>query len=188
MNPKQLLEEVEGRFTILYHDDGDALVRLLRQALGKFQAKAGVIKICKSKEKEVDVPVNFLSIAMCHDASGRYLPFSVQDSDAPENAGVKKILFETKSCHLAPYSIHYFVNLREWPMDMEVPQECISLVSDYLEVLIEIPNTDRQRNVMSSTHLDHSGLQSVQELRARLAEIEMMMEESRAMIPPVVVY
>ena len=43
MTPSQVLEEAKGRFVVLYHDSPEALERLLRQALGKFQDKAGSI-------------------------------------------------------------------------------------------------------------------------------------------------
>ncbi len=37
MTPSELLEEVKGRFVVLYHDAPEALDRLLRQAMAKFQ-------------------------------------------------------------------------------------------------------------------------------------------------------
>ena len=43
MTPLELLEEVKGRFVVLYHNNDAALRRLLQQALGKYQDKAGVL-------------------------------------------------------------------------------------------------------------------------------------------------
>lgn len=68
MTPQQLLEEVKGRFIILFHSDESALTALLRQSLGKFQEKAGIIFSVSAESATIPLPPDYWRTAMVHDA------------------------------------------------------------------------------------------------------------------------
>ena len=59
MTPQQLLEEVKGRFIILFHSDESALTALLRQSLGKFQEKAGIIFSVSAESATIPLPPDY---------------------------------------------------------------------------------------------------------------------------------
>lgn len=181
MTPLQLLEEVQGRFIVLYHNEEPALHRLLAQALTKFQEKAGVLFTVRVNGPEVDLPEFFWKVASCHDNAHRFVPTQPDREDGKLRLGVI-------AGNTPPYTIHYFIKLRDWPEDRDLPTSCISLVADYLEALIAIPNTDRERRTLSATGLPFDHLPAVQELRARLADIEVEMEDAKAILPPIAVY
>ena len=70
-------------------------------------------------------------------------------------------------------------------MDKELPSESVSLILDYLEALIAVPNTERQRNTYLWTNVNASqDLLSTQELKSRITELEGMMEDHKAIVPP----
>lgn len=73
MTPQQLLEEVKGRFIILFHSDESALTALLRQSLGKFQEKAGIIFSVSAESATIPLPPDYWRTAMAHDAKWRYV-------------------------------------------------------------------------------------------------------------------
>lgn len=181
MTPQQLLEEVKGRFIVLFHSDESALTALLRQSLGKFQEKAGIIFSIQSESPSFALPFNYWRTTSVHDSKGRYVP-SRLDREAD------RILLDTESKNLAPYTLYYLISLRDWEMEEDLPTSCISLVMDHLEALIAIPNTERARMAANSTGLPSSEFPPVQELRARVTEIELQMEDSKAMLPPICVY
>ena len=81
MTPSELLEEVKGRFVVLYHDAPEALDRLLRQAMAKFQDKAGVLLEVWSETPVIPLPAHFKSVATCCDAKRRYAPFRVEAAE-----------------------------------------------------------------------------------------------------------
>ena len=181
MTPQQLLEEVKGRFIILFHSDESALTALLRQSLGKFQEKAGIIFSVSAESATIPLPPDYWRPAMAHDAKWRYVPSRL-------NRETNEILLDTDSRNVSPYSLYYLISLRDWDMERDLPTSCISLVMDHLETLISIPNTERARMAASSTGLSSSEFPSIQDIRARVAEIEMQMEDSKAMLPPICVY
>ena len=95
MTPLELLEEVKGRFIVLYHRDDAALKRLLRQALGKYQDKAGVIlqTSYEAGTKEAEIPDLYLTVAACQDEDGRFVPVFVDDEN-------KKLVFDVSADNL----------------------------------------------------------------------------------------
>ena len=178
MTPSQVLEEAKGRFVVLYHDSPEALERLLRQALGKFQDKAGSIAELWSDEPTFPFPEDYQHTASCCDSKRRYVPFR-------EKREERTIALVPGVKTSAPYYLYYFRNLRDWPMDKELPSESVSLILDYLEALIAVPNTERQRNTYLWTNVNASqDLLSTQELKSRITELEGMMEDNKAIVPP----
>lgn len=177
MTSLELLEEVKGRFVVLYHNDDTALQRLLRQALGKYQDKAGVILQSRFEAgtKEADFPDLYLAVAGCHDEMHRHVPVQVDEA-----AG--KLLFYPEADSGA-LTLYWLARLRDWPPDRPLPYGCVGLVGDYLEALIDIPNTSRTRDSYHGMGGPIPDLPSLQEMRARLTELEQQMEECRAILP-----
>lgn len=180
MTPQELLDEVKGRFVVLYHNNDTALQRLLRQALGKYQDRAGIVLATKYPAGTLmaDLPDLFLSVAACHDAAYRFVPVTVDDVVGklympPETAGELTLL--------------WLARLRDWPLDKPLPHGCTGLVGDYLEALIDIPNTARTRDAYHAIDGPAADLPSLQELKSRLAELELAMEENKAILPPMLV-
>lgn len=182
MTPQELLDEVKGRFVVLYHDNDAALQRLLRQALGKYQDRAGVILKMKlpAGTLEADVPDFFLSVAACHDEAFRFVPVTVD-----EEAG--KLRPQPGVSNAGEMTLYWLARLRDWPLDKSLPYGCTGLVGDYLEALIDIPNTARTRDAYHAIDGPVTDLPSLQELKSRLAELELAMEENRAILPPMMV-
>lgn len=181
MTPLELLEEVKGRFVVLYHQDDAALRRLLKQALGKYQDKAGVIlQSCyPAGVGEAELPELYLGVAGCQDETGRHVPVFVDDAK-------RKLHFDVSESSGA-LRLYWLARLRDWPEDRELPYGCVGLVGDYLEALIDIPNTQRSRSAWHDIQGPTQDLPSVQELKARLAELELQMEECRAIVPAMAV-
>lgn len=181
MTPLELLEAVKDRFVILFHSDEPALERLLYQALTKYGDKAGALHTLTTAETTVCLPPFFWRVASCHDRAHRYMP-TEPDRDTGE------LRIEAGSRNVAPFTVHYLVKLGDWPRNRDLPTGCVSLVSDYLETLIAIPNSAYARIASGATGISSDGLLSVQELHARLAELEQQMEDSKAILPPMAVY
>ncbi len=181
MTPLELLEEVKGRFIVLYHNDDAALKRLLRQALGKYQDKAGVIlQTCyEAGTKEAEMPDLYLTVAACQDGDGRFVPVFVDDEN-------KKLVFDVSADNLK-IRLYWLARLRDWPDDRELPYGCVGLVGDYLEALIDIPNTQRTRDAYSDIQGPTQDLPSLQDLRARLSDLELQMEDCRAIVPAMLI-
>lgn len=181
MTPLELLEEVKGRFVVLYHDDEAALLRLLTQALRKYQDKAGVILSGRypSGTSDAPFPECFLSVAACQDARQRHVCVT-------EDWENKRLVFDTQDA-TGELTLYWFSHLAAWPPKKNLPYGCVGLVGDYLEALIDIPNTSRARDAYHDINGPVSDLPSLAELKGRLAELELQMEECRAIIPPALV-
>ena len=177
MTPGELLEEVKGRFVVLYHNNDAALRRLLQQALGKYQDKAGVLLQTRypAGTTEAEFPELYLTIAGCHDEMLRHVPVFVDD--------IKGRLVFSPETSSGPLTLYWLARLRDWPDDRPLPYGCVGLVGDYLEALIDIPNTSRTRDAYHGMDGPIPDLPSMQELRARLTELEQQMEECRAILP-----
>lgn len=80
----------------------------------------------------------------------------------------------------------YMQNVLNEPFDsFQLPTPCISLLGDYLELLITIPNAERQRRIAIAGKLDVTDIAAEPDLAARKAEIENSMRANRAIVPPV---
>lgn len=164
---------------VLYHDDPEALERLLRQALGKFQDKAGMIAEISTMEAVMPTPEHFRATATCRDSKRRYIPHRVHT-----DGEMRLIEFLTEAKHQPPYLLSYFLDLRNWPLDEDLPGDCEALLGDYLEALIAVQNTERNRLALLVEGVDTADLPTVQDLRARLTELEQVMEDNKAFIFP----
>jgi hypothetical protein len=103
----------------------------------------------------------------------------VEPGEDEEDAG--KLVIDDPG-EYPPHEIYYFVKLTDWPSDEDLPGEVLSLLMDYLSILIEIPNTRRARAVAANAGLQNEFM-SEQELLGRKTEIELQMEENKAMLP-----
>lgn len=177
MTPQEILDEVIRRFMVLYHNDPEDLKRLLRQALAKYQDKAGYICETWYSSAIILPPERLSGIASISDKKKRYVPWHV---DMPEGVIVLDVLDKNES----PYCLSWFVNLRDWPLDEDLPGDVPTLLADYLEALIAVQNTERQRNAMLITGQQTQDLSSVQDLRQRIRDIEIEMEENKSIIVP----
>lgn len=182
MTPAQALAEAKSRFMLLPHDDPEALEKLLRQALGKMEEKAGVLVEVWSETPMFDLPPHFRSIASCCDTRRRFAPFRI----CHDSIGEPHIKLQLYDKHEPPYCLTYFCDLRNWDADEDLPGQCDALLVDYLEALIAVQNTQRQREAYLTTGMQTAAgdLQSTTELKQRIADLEQEMENSKAIIPP----
>lgn len=182
MTPASILEEVKTRFMVLYHHDEEVLKNLVYRALGKFQDKAGVIQEVWFDEPVLELPPRFHAVAGCSDSKRRYIAHRVEKDE--EGHKILRLLPGSK--HVPPYCLSYFCSLRDWDMEEELPADCDALVSDYLEALIAILNTKKEREAYLQAGMQEAAqtLQSEQELRQRVTDLEREMEDNKAIIPP----
>lgn len=189
MTPAELLIEVKYRFTVLLHDDDARLAALLRQALGQYQEKAGCVDRLKIKEltdhdgqPAFALPPEFLAIQQLKDATGNFVRHEVNKAD-------KIVALHTRDRNAPlPLEMRYFVNLRNVDVNtFQLPDHILSLLMDYLEALIRIPNTARERNVLVAGGMDPSHLASDSELIERKEQLELEMQSNRVITPMITI-
>lgn len=183
MTPGQILEDAVARFVVCYIVDPAEQERLLRQAPGKYQDKAGLIRETWGEEPSFPFPRDFHAIAGCSDTKRRYIPWRLEKDAEGKPCGVSLVL---GARHEPPYCLAYFCNLRDWAMDSPLPGDCDSLVGDYLEALIAVKNVRREREAYLAMNLTEAAqnLPSEQDLRTRISDLEKEMQENKAIIPP----
>jgi len=179
MTGRELLEQAKKHFAILYvNNEADALDHLVLQALGDYQDKAGFLATVKTVDNEiaVNIPDKFLGLVLAHDAEKQYHEVVI-DADAGT------ITIQETAISEKPYTIHYFVNLRDYDLETDqLPPEIIGTLLDYLIALIDIPNTERARRVALATG-QQIEVRSDEELLAKKQLLEEAMEEQHAILP-----
>lgn len=178
MTPAELLEIVKARNNMLLIEEEDVLNGLLRQALGVYQDRAGVIgrlRIQKSGGVSLPFPPDYLSLVHVTDANG-----SLVYSDPYE----KTIELELTGREKWPFTLLYYVNLRDRAFDdWQVPAEIVGTIEDYLEVLIHIQNAPRLRFQVVAGKFDASNLLDEQSLTQRKLDLETQIAANRAIVP-----
>lgn len=184
MTPAQLLDEVKARFYSLLHNEPQALNVLLKQALGAYQDRAGVTDVVKIKtlDKNEDgdpcfsVPSDFLARVTVKDKYGKFV---ISDYNRRE-----KVMVLNNARGVMPLSLMYFVDLSSADIaTYELPNEIVGLIKDYLEMLIAIPNAERNRRVAIAGNLDVSDIPAEADLFSRKIEIETRMSAARCALP-----
>jgi len=180
MTPNQVLEDAKSQFPILYYKDPDKLEKLLKRALGVYQDKAGVIKkvTTTGTETSVLIPDDMLSSIFASDKNSRY--HEIIDDET-------SLSIEEDADSEGPYTFYYFVNLRDFDLDDDLPNGIAGTLIDYVVALIDIPNTERARAVALATGRQ-TELPSNDELNNRKALVEVYMEDNKAMVPMLSVF
>ncbi|QFT40116.1 MULTISPECIES: hypothetical protein [unclassified Vibrio] len=183
MTPNQLLEEVKARFPILLHDDEKALLSLLRKALAKYQELAGFNEKHRVNESDLDeygacdLPPLFAARLVVKDKSGRYVK---------SEHWLGKLELTLKGTEVFPITILYLQDVMNADLDtFQLPATSISLLGDYLELLISIPNAERQRRIATAGKLDTTDIPAEPDLAMRKTELETSMRANRAIVPPI---
>ncbi len=165
MTPAKLLEAVKSRFSVLLNTDPAQFNEFLRQSLSTYESKAGYWKEVTLETSETTIPEDFQQKITCRDSRGYQARVSINSSQSlvVENPG--RVSF--------PCTLFYYVSLRNVDLDSyELPHECIRLVSDYLYVLIAIPEFERQARVAAANNYDTSVYPSQDSLQTRKDELE----------------
>ncbi|MBH05010.1 MAG: hypothetical protein CMJ20_01680 [Phycisphaeraceae bacterium] len=181
MTPKQLLEDVKARFPVLLHEDEKALLSLLKKALAKYQELAGFSDRHRIRAVDAsdscELPPLFLSKLSLKDKEHRFINSTVWDGN---------LELELDGDEVFPLTLSYLKNVLESDFDtFQLPSTSISLLGDYLELLITIPNSERIRQVSTAGKMDTSGLPAETDLATRRDALEAQMRSNRAMIPPI---
>ena len=179
MTPTELLNEAKAHFPVLYVEDTAFLNSLLKKTLGKYQDKAGVLlsQTIPDDEFFIDIPTDFLAIGVVQDARGNFHDHIIAEGQVQ----ITKRLYPNAS--VPPFSFSYFLDLRNYDSDTDLPDTTISLLLDHLEASIDIYNTARAKRVAQSTGQDTVEFPSEQELKERRAAVELEMEDNMSIVP-----
>ncbi|WP_429169410.1 hypothetical protein [Aeromonas hydrophila] len=179
MTPAQLLQGVQGRFSVLLVEP-DQQRQLLIDALGQYQDLAGVTKTVRiaSRQPTRPIPPDFLAVCGTTDAIGDFIPATEEfDED-----GKRQLCFEERAVY--PLRFMYLVKLRDVDLETyELPDSAVGMIQDYLEVLISIPNDERMSRIQEAGRLDISRTPTPDAGEAKLAALREAMKSQRAMMP-----
>lgn len=183
MTPNDLLAEVKVRFSILLHDDEKALQSLLKQAVSKYQELAGFPSKCRISQGQLNerngiaLPELFGARLACKDSQGHFVM-----CEQWQNELEFRVLDDTEF----PITLVYLEDALNADFDKyQLPANCISVLGDYLELLIRVPNSERERRVAMSGKLDTSDIPVEADLNTRKTEIESQMRLNRAVLQPI---
>lgn len=185
MTAIELLDDVKGRFIMLLHNEESALLSLLRKALMFYQDSAGFVSRHRFDESDLcngnvlPLPADFLALITVKDTYSQYVSATAWDATSElEIQYIDGVEF--------PVTMVYMVNVLNVDLnEFEIPANTYSLIADYLELLISIPNNERLRRVSAAGKLDVSDIPSTTDLLARRTELEQMIALNRAIIPMV---
>jgi len=180
MTPNEVLNDAKSQFPILYYKDPLKLEALLKRALGVYQDKAGMIKkvTTTGTATSISIPDDMLSVIFANDKNSRY-------HEVIE--GETNLSIEEDTDSEGPYTFYYFVNLRDFDLDEDLPSGIAGTLIDYVAALIDIPNTERARAVALATGRQIE-LPSNDEMNNRKAIVEAYMEDNKAMVPMLSVF
>lgn len=180
MTPNQLLDCVKERFVPLLHNEPLSLNALLCQALTTYQELAGVVAIhnyIEPAEKYLLPPHCLTRIGVC-DKDSDFVSSEIQQP-------TDEIKLMLTGHERWPLTLRYLVNLSSVDFDVyDIPALNVGMISDYLELLIAIPNTQRLRRIASAGKLDVSDVPIQSELLAQKALLEEKMRLNRAIVSP----
>lgn len=189
MTPLDLLEDVKARFPLLLIQDPGQLQRLLRQSLLTYQEKAGHIgeigveaSALALSDPAIPVPGDSLEPIAGEDARGA----SVRITEASQG-GADVWRLGITPCHVPPYTLRYFFDFvgMDYGQD-RLPRGTSGMIGDHLYALIDIVNTQRQRQVNQASEIPADHLRSDAELHQAKAELEQAMADECAIIPSIV--
>lgn len=184
MTPKELLDNVCARFSILQVEPDKCLV-LLKDALGTYGEKAGVTKtlrirsyLTQDNEPYIEYPEGFAGVLQLKDSYSEIVRHELL-------ADEQIIRIHPRDARQPlPWTLIYFVSLRNVNINtFQLPDRIISLLQDYLEVLIAIPNYERQKTALAAGQIDSSHLPTDADLQARKAALQLEMGTNRVAIP-----
>ncbi|MAD46091.1 MAG: hypothetical protein CMH98_13905 [Oceanospirillaceae bacterium] len=170
-----LIEQSKAEFGILLHKEPEKLEALLKRALTEFQARAGVLQSVELLPEQADdngyydLPEFYAGLVVCEGSTGSIVDAKVVSVPDDNGGTVGKIKIAGAPAW-GPYTFRYHMNLRNVPLDRELPVECVPIVGSLLSKMIDLPNTQRLRQVRQSEGLDTNDLESDQELKQRITD------------------
>lgn len=180
MKPIDLLEEVKARFPMLLHSEDAKLKALLRKAIGVYQDLAGFMAKTRIQSGQAPngvfpLPERFSTRVSVMDASDSFIVSEVWG---------KELELKLSGGERYPFTLVYLENLRDADLnEISLPDNSITLISDYLELLIASPNSERLRRVAIAGKLDTSDIPTETDLAQRRVEMEDRIKTSQAMLP-----
>lgn len=191
MTPSELLEEVKRRFSPLLVTNPLKLNDYLMRSLRTYRDRAGVIRNIDTSESVLTRPANALEIVSASDYNGNYIEcIESRVSDGIEHKVIWTLNLDVryKGRFKAPYRITYLLDLAALDIEQDqLPRGIVSLLSDYLECLIDIENTSRVRMAGGTAEMPIDALRTDAELIDRKAQLEDLMQETAEIIPIMVV-
>ncbi|RIW17885.1 hypothetical protein [Vibrio harveyi] len=182
MTPNELLAEVKQRFSILLVDKDEQFQSILKQALSKYQELAGFNTKCRFNRTDLDtnqavkIPDLFGARLGCRDANGKFISCE---------HWLDTLEFRISEDTVFPITLMYMEDVLNADLDAyQLPPNSISVLGDYLQLLIQIPNAERERRVAASGKLDTSDIPAEVDLATRKTELETQMRLNRAAVPP----
>lgn len=176
--PNELLKKVKKRFLpLLIENETELLETQLIKALTQYQDLAGYtadVRIAKGDSLSIPCPDDYLELVGVKDATGNYVSAHVF-------SGVIEINSSQRISY--PLTMSYLVRLSA--LDLQtgiVPPVAEGIISDYLEVLIAIPNAAIDRKISIAGKLDSSGIPDEVTLTQRKLDLEREMS-TRGAIP-----
>ena len=177
MTPNDILRAVKARFTPLLVVEEETLEGLLRSALTAYQDRAGLVKrthINKEAGTSLPYPDDYLELVHVVDKRSS-LVFAEPYDDSLE--------LDLLGDEIYPFALVYLVNMRDCDLDKwQVPASICGMIENYLECLIDIPNTERKRRVSISSKFDTSSYPDETTLYQRKIDLEDKMSANRAII------
>lgn len=184
MSPNQLLSIVIQSFPMLLIDDSEQLQAILYRGLSVYQSKFGsrqltVLNIDLESGLSSSLPSDYLQRACLTDGLGNgYF------SQVVVIAGEKKLKVDLDKRFKPPANLLYFVDLAGSDYDdYQLPPESLSILQDYLELLIRIPNNEIKSALAARNEIVDPSVEDNASLLTRKKELEIEMITSAPPLP-----